>query len=45
VISISNTVLTAVKPGTTTITAVYQGFTNSALVTVLNPPLAALLCR
>jgi hypothetical protein len=45
VISISNTVLTAVKPGTTTITAVYQGFTNSALVTVLNPPLAALLYR
>lgn len=45
VITVGNTVVTALKPGTATLTATYQGFTNSVTVTVLNPPLANLLYR
>jgi len=41
----ANKLLTAGIPGTATLTAIYQGKTNSATVTVLHPPLAPLTHR
>ena len=41
----ANKLLTAGNPGTTTLTAIYQGITNTATVTVLRPPLATLIHR
>jgi hypothetical protein len=41
----ANKLLTAGNPGIATLTAVYQGITNSVSVTVLRPPLATLIHR
>ena len=41
----ANKLLVAGNPGTATLTAVYQGITNSATITVLRPPLATLIHR
>ncbi len=41
----ANKLLIAGNPGTVTLTAVYQGITNSAAITVLRPPLATLIHR
>jgi hypothetical protein len=41
----ANKLLTANNPGTATLTAVYQGLTNSIFITVLRPPLAPLIHR
>ncbi|HEU5397001.1 MAG TPA: LamG-like jellyroll fold domain-containing protein, partial [Verrucomicrobiae bacterium] len=41
----ANKLLTAGTPGMATLTAVYQGITNTAVVTVQRPPLAALIHR
>jgi hypothetical protein len=41
----TNKLLTAGNPGTAILTAVYQGITNSASITVLRPPLATLIHR
>ena len=41
----ANKLLVAGNPGTAILTAVYQGITNSASITVLRPPLAMLIHR
>lgn len=41
----ANKLLVAGNPGTVTLTAVYQGITNTATVTVQRPPLAPLIHR
>ena len=41
----ANKLLVAGNPGTATLTAVYQSITNSVIITVQRPPLAALIHR